>query len=313
MKVGLILIGGSLKGIYGHTGIISALDELEENSIKPEVVLGASAGAVIASFYAAGLSKTTMYRKMVNLKPEDFIDLQPRWRLLYEFIVKKARNFTGFIEGHKLEEYIKDSLKDKDEFDKTNIPLYIAATSLDNYELNLFHTGTISDKVRASTAIPMLFKPKKINKTNYIDGAVIKEKLPQALLDVEPDLDLIVVSNFSHEHVSVDENYLENEKLPILEIIRRVFAMHETAQWPEQIGKTKIIHLKPSLKIPVDIFNPNQADATVVYEKAKEFAKVKLTEELNKYKQEKADEAKQKEEADKLRNDPDYHTPGSSF
>ena len=303
MKTGLILIGGSLKGIYGHTGIVSALDELEEFSIRPDVVLGASAGSVIASFYAAGLSKTTMYRKMVNLKPEDFIDLQPRWKLLYEFIVKKARNFTGFIEGNRLEQYIKESLKDKDEFDKLNIPLYIAATSLDTYELTLFHTGSISDKVRASTAIPMLFKPKKINKINYIDGAVIKEKLPQALLDVEPDLDLIIVSNFSHEHVTVEENYLENEKLPILEIIRRVFAMHETTQWPDQIGKTKIIHLKPSLKIPVDIFNPNQADATVVYEKAKEFAKFKLTEELTKYKAETSNEVKQKEDGD----GPNYH------
>lgn len=296
MKVGIILIGGSLKGIYGHTGILSALDELDDLSVKPDVILGASAGAVIASFYAAGLSKTSMYRKMVSLTADDFIDLQPRWRLLYEFIVKKAKNFTGFIQGHKLESYVKDALKDKDDFTKTNIPLYIAATSLDNYELHLFHTGTISDKVRASTSIPMLFMPKKINKTNYIDGAVVKERLPQALLDVEPDLDLIIVSNFSHEHAAVDENYLENEKLPILEIVRRIFAMHESQNWPELIGKTKIIHLKPSLKIPVDIFNPNEADATAVYEKAKEYAKFKLTEELTKFKEEKANEQSKQEE-----------------
>lgn len=287
MKVGLVLIGGSLKGIYGHTGIISALDELNELSIKPDVILGASAGAVIASFYAAGLSKTTMYRKMVDLKADDFIDLHPRWRLLYEFIIRKAKNFTGFIIGNKLEAYIQDALKDKDDFNKMHIPLYIAATSLDTYDLSLFHTGAISDKVRASTSIPMLFMPKKIGKANYIDGAVVKERLPQALLDVEPDLDLIIVSNFSHEHVSVDENYLENEKLPILEIVRRVFAMHESQDWPDKIGKCKVIHLKPSLKIPVDIFNPNAADATAVYEKAKEFAKFKLTEELQKFKEEK--------------------------
>jgi NTE family protein len=286
MKVGLILIGGSLKGVYGHTGIVAALDELEGLSIKPDVILGASAGSIIAAFYACGLSKTTMYRKMVSLKVEEFIDLQPRWRLLYEFIIKKAKNFTGFVVGDKLETYLKDSLKDKDEFEKTNIPLYIAATSLDTYQLQLFHTGTISDKVRASTSIPMLFMPKKIGKINYIDGAVVKEKLPQALIDVEPDLDLIIVSNFSHEHVAVDDHYLENEKLPILEIIRRVFAMHESEVWPDMIGKTKIIHLKPSLLIPIDIFNPNQADATAVYEKAKEYAKFKLTEELTKFKNE---------------------------
>ena len=76
------------------------------------------------------------------------------------------------------------------------MPLYIAAPSLDTYDLTLFLTGPISVKGRASTCIPMLFKPKKIGKANYIDGAVVKERLPQALLDVEPDLDLIIVSNF---------------------------------------------------------------------------------------------------------------------
>lgn len=287
LKVGIILIGGSLKGIYGHTGILSGIAEMTEYRLEPEVILGASAGSVIAAFHACGLSREKMYRKMVTLKADDFIDLESRWKILWEFIVKKAKNFTGFVQGDRLEKYIKDSLGDKDDFEKTDIPLYIAATSLDTYELVLFHTGTISDKVRASTSIPMLFKPKKINDVNYLDGAVVKEKLPQALLDVEPDLDLLIVSNFSHEHVTVEKNYLEHEKLPILEIIRRVFAMHESENWPTQIGKTKIIHLKPSLKMPVDIFHPNEADARAVYEKAREFAKFKLAEEMKRFEQEK--------------------------
>lgn len=284
MKTGLILIGGSLKGIYGHTGILSALDELGKYSIKPDVILGASAGAVIASFYAAGLSKTTMYKKMITLKPDDFIDLESRFGLLWEFIMNKAQNFTGFLKGEKLEQYVRDALQDKDNFRKMNMPLYVAATSLDNYELHLFHSGTISDKVRASTSIPMLFKPKRLNNTWYVDGAVIKERLPQALLDVEPDLDLIIVSNFSHEHVSPEQNYLADNKLPILEIIRRIFAMHETMEWPKQIGKTKIIHLKPGLKIPVDLFKPNKEDAANVYARAKEFAKYHIKKELRKMK-----------------------------
>ncbi len=271
MRTGLILIGGSLKGIYGHTGLLSALED-ESLNLKPDVIMGASAGAIVASFYAAGLSRAHMYRKMITLKADDFVDLPSKLQLFNEFIFKKARDFTGFVQGDKLEEYIREALEGHDDFKKTIIPLYVAATNLDNYEVTLFNTGTISDKVRASTAIPMLFKPKKIGKSMYIDGAVRKEVLPQVLLDVEPDLDLLIVSNFSHEHVSVEENYLESNKLPLLEIVRRVFAMHESTDWPTQIGKTKIIHIKPGVRVPVDLFNPDAALAKEVYERTRDYA-----------------------------------------
>jgi NTE family protein len=282
MKVGVILIGGSLKGIYGHAGFLSALDELGKYSIKPDVILGASAGSIIAAFYAAGLSHAAMYRKMTTLKPNEFVDLESRFGLLYEFIVNKAKTFTGFVKGDKLQEYVKEALGDKDDFSKMKLPLYIAATNLDNYELTLFNSGTISDKVRASTAIPMMFKPKKIGNTNYIDGAVVKELLPAALINMEPDLDLVIVSNYSHEHTTVEENYLENSKLPILEIIRRVFAMHESKNWPTLIGRTKIIHLNPALQIPVDLFHPDKETGVKVFEASKKYAKYHLRKELRK-------------------------------
>lgn len=275
MKVGIVLIGGSLKGIYGHTGILSAIDSM---GIQPDVILGASAGAIIAAFYAAGLSHAHMYRKMTTLQPNEFVDLESRFGLLWEFIVGKAKHFTGFVKGDKLEAYVAEALAGKDDFSKMKIPLYIAATNLDNYELTLFNSGTISDKVRASTAIPMMFKPKKIGTTNYIDGAVVKEKLPSALIGMEPDLDLVIVSNFSHEHANVGDNYLEDSKLPILEIIRRVFAMHESQTWPNEIGKTKIIHLNPALQIPVDLFHPDKETGMKVFEASKKYAEITLTE-----------------------------------
>jgi predicted acylesterase/phospholipase RssA len=281
-KIGLILLGGSLKGIYGHAGILAGMQELSEFKIQPDVILGASAGAIIGSFYATGLSRASTYQKLITLKTSDFIDLEPRRKLLFEFVFNRAKNFTGFIKGDLLEKYVRESLGDRDDFSKTIIPLYVAATNLDTYELVLFHSGTISDKVRASASIPMMFQPKKIGATNYIDGAVVKQRLPQALLDVEPNLGLIIACNFSHEAVTVDSNYLKSDTLPILEIMRRVFAMHENKNWPDQIGKTKIIYLRPNLRIPVDIFKPNETDARIIFEKAKEFTKVKLVEELKK-------------------------------
>ena len=48
--LGLVLGGGAAKG-YAHIGLIKVL---EEEDIKPDIVVGASIGALIGGFYAAG-------------------------------------------------------------------------------------------------------------------------------------------------------------------------------------------------------------------------------------------------------------------
>ncbi|MFT4667761.1 MAG: putative acylesterase/phospholipase RssA [Polaribacter sp.] len=49
---GLVLSGGGVNGI-AHIGVIKAL---EEYGIRPSVISGASAGAIVGAFYAAGYS-----------------------------------------------------------------------------------------------------------------------------------------------------------------------------------------------------------------------------------------------------------------
>ena len=51
-KTGLVLSGGGVKGM-AHIGVLKAL---EENGIPVDYITGTSAGAVIGSLYAIGLS-----------------------------------------------------------------------------------------------------------------------------------------------------------------------------------------------------------------------------------------------------------------
>lgn len=277
MKVGVILIGGSLKGIYGHTGVVSALRELK---IHPTVLLGASAGSVIASFYATGLSEEEMYHKMITLKPVEFLDPFNRWQLFTEFVFNKAKHFTGFVKGDKLQDYVRKALKNKDDFSKCEIPLHIAATNLRTRELTLFNTGSISEKCRASTAIPMLFCPKEVEGQKYIDGALAKEQLPKALTEVHPELDYIIVSNFSYENQANPNTTLEETRLPIFEIVRNILAIHERRSWPTRVGKTRVLYLKPGVRTPVDLFDPNPALAKSVFDETKRFTMYHLSRSL---------------------------------
>src|SRR5690242_848761 len=109
-KIGLILIGGSLKGIYGHTGVVAAIRDI---GIHPTVILGASAGSIIGSFMAVGLDNKTMLHKMLTLTPKQFLDPIGRIDILKEFVIHKAKNFRGFIKGDKLEEYVRLGIGDK--------------------------------------------------------------------------------------------------------------------------------------------------------------------------------------------------------
>jgi NTE family protein len=268
MKIGLILIGGHIKGLAGHSGVVAALNKLD---MVPSVILGASAGSVVGSFAAVGMSEPEMKHRLATLKVNDFLDPYSRLALLWEFIFNKAKNFTGFMRGEKVEKYMQECLRNSDDFSKVTIPLYIAATNLKTHEVSLFNTGRISEKVRASTAIPMLFCPKKVDDEYYIDGALSKESLPKALIEVCPDLDLIIVSNFSYEYQTADNSYLDMQTLPIFEIVRNVLAVHERRSWPNRVGQARVIYLKPGIRVSVNIFDPKPELLHRVFEETKNY------------------------------------------
>lgn len=50
--LGLVLGGGGAKG-YAHIGVIKVL---EEEGIKPDVIVGSSMGSLVGGFYAAGFT-----------------------------------------------------------------------------------------------------------------------------------------------------------------------------------------------------------------------------------------------------------------
>jgi len=280
MQIGVILIGGSIKGLYGHAGVIKALDELK---IKPTAVLGASAGSVVGSLYVTGFSPNRIYETILDLKPSDYLDPIHYLQILIEFVVKKGHHFTGLVSGDKLEKFVRDELKGKDDFSKTDMPFYVAATNLNTCKIKLFKDGKISEKVRASTSIPMLFKPKKIHGEYYADGAFSLDKLPDELLKRYPYLDLLIISNFSRESFDTSNDYLENSKLPIMEIMRRMMKCAEHKFLEEMVSDTKIIQINPYIPDKLDIFHTDSKKAEHVYNEAYKIAKYQLKRDFKKH------------------------------
>ena len=57
-RVGLVLSGGAVRGA-AHVGVLQVFDE---HGIRPDLVVGASAGAVVGGLYCAGLSPLELER-----------------------------------------------------------------------------------------------------------------------------------------------------------------------------------------------------------------------------------------------------------
>ncbi len=186
--VGLVLSGGGLRGI-GHLGAIKAL---EEHGIRPSVVSGCSAGAIIGAFYAAGHTVEDMLRIMQEN------DLFPTRSL-------RLRT-SGFVDTHFLSRLFQTYIPDNS-FDSLKIPLYVATTNLLSGKTEYLHSGPLDVALLASASVPLMFPAVQLNDAIYYDGGTL-DNLPVGPLRKQCRL-LIGV------HVNALENVTSEQLTPI--------------------------------------------------------------------------------------------------
>ena len=159
--IGIALSGGGARGV-AHIGVLKAL---QEEGIRPQVVAGTSAGAIIGALYAAGKSPEEML---------DFIKDSRIWRILQVGIP-----YDGLTKLTYLKKRLKDVLE-IDSFDALDHKLHIAVTNLNTGLVETMHSGKLFDVIVASSSIPLVFKPVEINGASYVDGGLLNN------LPVEP-------------------------------------------------------------------------------------------------------------------------------
>ena len=157
-KIGLALGGGAARG-FAHIGVIKAL---ENQGIKPDLVVGTSAGSVIAALYASGNSGTDLNRMALSLDEASITD----WALPF------SGKFGGMIKGDALQSTVNRLVKNQ-RIENMPIPLGIVATDLQTGAGILFQRGDTGQAVRASCSVPGVFQPSVINGHEYVDGGLV--------------------------------------------------------------------------------------------------------------------------------------------
>ncbi len=175
MNLGIALGGGGLRGAF-HIGF---LEVLLKNNIKPDIIAGTSAGAVIAGLFASGINPLQM--QGLFFQQQKFISK----------VVAHRLNLipSGLIKGNKLEFLLKGITQSK-KFNDLTPETAIVSTNLQNGKPVIFTSkkqaslskqknaifitdSYISEAIRASIAIPGIFQPKKIKNLTLVDGGLV--------------------------------------------------------------------------------------------------------------------------------------------
>ena len=153
-KIALVLGGGAARG-YAHVGVIKAL---ESNGIRPDIIVGTSVGSVVGALYAAGYSGFELQRLAIGMDDAMVSD----WSL----------PDRGFIKGEALQNYVNAVLSNRP-IEKLAKTLAVVATDLQTGEAIVFRTGNAGMAVRASSSVPGIFQPVRINGHDYVDGGLV--------------------------------------------------------------------------------------------------------------------------------------------
>jgi NTE family protein len=154
--------GGSLGAIQ-----VGMLRALLASGVQPDFVVGASVGAINASYFAGvptaeGVAK--LERLWIGLRRSD----------IFPFTLASAigllKHPVNLVDPGGLRRVIDKNLPFT-QLENTEIPLYIMATSLQGLGVRL-SSGPAAEAILASTAIPGIFPPVEINGELLMDGAV---------------------------------------------------------------------------------------------------------------------------------------------
>lgn len=182
MKVGLLLEGGAMRGLF-TAGVI---DTLMENNILVDTVIGVSAGALFGMNYKSHqVGRVLRYNKKFC----------------------KNKNYTGFYSllttGNIMnKEFCFDKLVneldpfDFETFKNSNINFYVVITNMNSGKAEYKKLDDLKkidqmETLRASGSMPYVSKPVIINNDKYLDGA-IADSIPIDKI-LEMDLDKIIV------------------------------------------------------------------------------------------------------------------------
>lgn len=183
-----VCLNSSFLGFYAHAGFMRGLEEI---GLCPAAVSGASAGALVAGFLAAGRTaeETAEALSQTDLRTT-LLDWGVPWRALGTMANRPG--FTGVVNTDRALRMLRANLGERRIEDCAKPRLALSVTNLTAGRSEIVTAGPLAEFILASGAFPGLFAARAIDGSRYWDGG-IANPLPFEPWLADPEIDTIVV------------------------------------------------------------------------------------------------------------------------
>lgn len=200
--IGIAFGGGGAKGLSQ----IGVMRVLEKYDIKLASVAGTSAGSIIGGAVALGLSSAEIIKRAENGVGTKKMTKIGNFNIFSESLIKDKVINKGIQEMIGADTTFKD----------TKIPFLATAVDLESGEEVVLKKGKLWEAARASSAIPMVFKPHFFNGRYLVDGGLLNnvpaDHLRAQNLDIVIAIDLGGMTTKQFISAMVWERYYRKPK-----------------------------------------------------------------------------------------------------
>jgi len=155
-KIGVALGGGGARGL-AHIGVLKALSEV---NIVPDIIVGTSMGSVVGGWVASGHSLEELETLFLKLGEKG--TLPPRKIM--------SRGDGVLFNDIEMQSQLEKKLAHR-QIEKCDIKFAAIATDVSNGEETVLDSGSLALAIKASSSLPLAFKPVKIGEKLLVDGA----------------------------------------------------------------------------------------------------------------------------------------------
>ncbi|MBZ8138523.1 patatin [Rubrivivax gelatinosus] len=218
-RVGLVLSGGGARGA-AHVGVLEVLDRLQ---VPVDCVAGTSMGALVAGAWVAGVPPQTMREELgkanwhdMFLDNPDYVELNYRNKQLERRFLAGSENGVGVdglvgaqgvVTGQKIKLFFNTIVRahaGERDLARLPLPLSMIATDIGSGERVVLRSGSLTQAMRASMAVPGLLLPLEIDGRRLVDGGIV-DNLPVGEVRERCGAEVVIAVNVGSPLLKAEE------------------------------------------------------------------------------------------------------------
>jgi len=250
-RIALVIGAGSVK-CAAALGLQKVLDR---EGIGVDLVVGCSGGSMYATFIALGINVQTAEEMTRRLWTSELTKRRHYPSLLRAMLpqIFPFRESFGLVDDRLILDRLQTAFGTRT-FEEARIPLYLTATDFHNGEQMVFSSGKLVDAIRASIAIPYVFRPWPIDGRLFVDG-FLTDPMPVGVA-IKHGANVIVTLGFESPYqrrtTSVLRFAFQLSSIMSNNLLRANYAFHNLAH------HTEILPIIPQFRESIRIFDTHK-------------------------------------------------------